>query len=42
MGIGAVEVWVYGLVWWRSEFMDWRGGGCGFVVICVYGGHWHL
>ena len=40
--IGVVEVWVYGSEWWRSEFMDRRGGGCGFVVIGVYGGHRQL
>ena len=39
MGIGVVEVWVYGLAWWRVEFMNWRGEGCGFVVIDIYGGH---
>ena len=36
---GEVEgMSLWGLTWWRSEFMDRRGGGCGFVVIGVCGG----
>ena len=36
---GEVEgVGLWGLAWWRSEFVDWRGGGCAFVVIGVCGG----
>ena len=42
MGISMVEVWICGLAWWRFEFVDRRGGRCGFVVIGVYGGHRHL
>ena len=38
---GEVEdVGLWGLAWWRSEFVDRHGGGCGFVVIGVYGGFW--
>ena len=40
---GEVEgVGLWGLAWWRSGFLDCRGGGCGFVVISVCGGHQHL
>ena len=36
---GEVEgVGLWGSAWWRSEFVDQRGGGCGFVVIGVCGG----
>ena len=36
---GEVEgVGLWGLAWWRSEFVDRLGGGCGFVVIGVCGG----
>ena len=40
---GEVEgVGLWGSVWWRSGFVDRRGGGCGFVVIGIYGGHRQL
>nr|POE60424.1 hypothetical protein CFP56_45625 [Quercus suber] len=35
---------LWGSTWWRSEFVDRHGGGCGFVVIGFYGGvlvRWH-
>ena len=36
---GEVEgMGLWGSAWWRSEFVDRHGGGCGFVVIGVYGG----
>ena len=36
---GKVEgVGLWGSAWWRSEFVDRCGGGCGFVVIGVCGG----
>ena len=35
---GEVEGVGWGSEWWRSEFVDRRGGGCGFVVIGVCGG----
>ena len=36
---GEVEgMGLWGLVWWRSEFVDRRGGRGGFVVIGVSGG----
>ena len=31
-------VGLWGLVWWRFEFVDRHGGGCGLVVIGVCGG----
>ena len=34
------RVWVCGSARWRSEFMDWHGGACGFVDINVCGGVW--
>ena len=36
------RAWVCGSARWRSEFMDWHGGACGFVVINVCGGHQRL
>ena len=33
----GIDVGLWGSAWW-SEFVDRRGGGCGFVVIGVYGG----
>ena len=36
---GKVEgVGLWGSAWWRSEFVDRCGGGCGFVVISICGG----
>ena len=36
---GEVEgVGLWGSAWWRSEFVDRRGGGCGFMVINVCDG----
>ena len=36
---GEVEgVGLWGSAWWRSKFVDWRGGGCGLVVIDICGG----
>ena len=36
---GEVEgMGLWGSAWWRFEFVDRLGGGCGFVVIDVYGG----
>ena len=34
--VEGMDLW--GSTWWRSEFVDRHGGGCGFVVIGVYGG----
>ena len=36
---GKVEgVGLWGSAWWRSEFVDRCGGGCGFVLIGICGG----
>ena len=36
---GEVEgMGLWGSAWWRSEFVDRRGGGCGFVVTGICGG----
>ena len=36
---GEVEgMGLWGSTWWRSEFVDRRGGGCGFVVTGICGG----
>ena len=33
---GEVEgMGLWGSMWWRFEFVDWRGRGCAFVVINV-------
>ena len=34
------RAWVCGSARWRSEFMDWHGGACGFVDTNVCGGGW--
>ena len=40
---GEVEgVGLWGSIWWRSEFVDRHGGGCGFVVIGICVGHRRL
>ena len=36
---GEVEgMGLWGSAWWRSEFVDRCGGGCGFVVTSICGG----